>query len=218
VKNLNNMSKLVGLLVILVSLQATAMATYTPYFLPESSLWQGSRFYDKPAENVNAYVEYAVYDTWSSDYKDSFNFNIKDSFPTPAEGTGEYLYAYVIYNMGTALPPVAMFELIGGNPANASGIGYNATNAGAGAISPTSSPTTSSSAFVWKFAGGIFVADKNSAFLVFTSDHGPVAGSFKLSTLSEGGDEPPNPETPEPATIAMLAAGAIGILRKRIGR
>jgi hypothetical protein len=53
--------------------------------------------------------------------------------------------------------------------------------------------------------------------MVLSSDKGPVKGDFKLTT-QDNGDALPTPETPEPATLAMLAAGAVGLMRKRKAR
>jgi hypothetical protein len=204
--------KLLGLLAVLLSLHTTAIAGY---FLPESSLWQGSRFYNQ--DGVKAYVEYAVYDTAASDYENIFN-GAKDCFVNP--GSGQYIYAYEVYNQDSSnsLDPITTFELLGGNPSAADGIGSQ--NNGNGSIAATNDGDS----FVWKFENAVFIGDKHSVFMVFSSDAKPKAGTLKLSTLTESGSEPPvnddSGNTPEPTTLAMLAVGATSLLarRKRVSK
>ncbi|HBG25470.1 MAG: hypothetical protein A2Y10_01555 [Planctomycetes bacterium GWF2_41_51] len=182
--------------VLIAMLQSAALATY----LPESSLWQGGRYYSQ--NNVSAYVEYAVYDTQSGNYP--------DGFVNP--GSGRYVYAYQIFNIGsTALAPIATFELMGGNASAANGIGYQ--DDGQGGLAANND----GSSFIWTFTNGLFVSSEHSAFLVFSSDSGPIAGSFSLST--QYGDAPPvnqsSTEIPEPASVSMLCLGICCFLRKK---
>ncbi len=192
--------KLVELFMVLLLLQATVKAGY---YLPESSLWQGARYYDQ--DNVYAHVEYAVYDTASANYHDTLD-GLIDGFINP--GSGQYIYAYQALNLDSSLPPIATFELLGGNPSQADGIGF--LDDGYGGLIPSNDGVS----FVWRFDDGIFVANEHSAFMVFSSDFGPVAGDFKLSALDEYGDEPPV-NIPEPATVALLAAGIWGLVRRK---
>jgi hypothetical protein len=200
--NQNRIKKLkwLGVVAVLLLLQASV---YAAYYLPESSLWQGSRYYNK--DNVYAYVEYAVYDSQAADYHNVLD-GLKDGFPM--HGSGQYIYAYQVFDLGTDLPPIATFELLGGNPTAAAGIGSLA-DAYSGVM-----PTNSGDSFVWTFENGILIVDKHSAFMVFSSNSGPIAGDFKLST--EYGDAPPiNSEVPEPATMAILASGVFGLLTRK---
>jgi hypothetical protein len=192
--------KRLGLFIILLLLQATLKAGY---YLPESSLWQGARYYDE--DDVYAYVEYAVYDTESADYHSVLD-GLVDGFVNP--GSGRYIYAYEVINVGSDLPPIATFELLGGDPSTADGIGYQ-DDGNDGVI-----PFNDGESFVWRFEGGIFVAYEHSAFMVFSSDGGPVAGDFRLSTTDEYGEEPPI-NVPEPVTVALLSAGVCGLLRRK---
>jgi hypothetical protein len=170
--------------------------------LPDSQYWDGSRVFKQ--DNVNAYVEYAVYERGLTG----------NPFQGLGEavGTGNYIYAYEIKNLGgTDLPPIAMFELIGGDPQKATGIGSIKI------VDSDIEAANNGGSFEWYFNGGYFIANEKSAFLVFSSDYGPVAGTFKISV--DAGDPPPvnggsETPTPEPASLALLAAGALGILRR----
>jgi hypothetical protein len=193
-------NKWIGLFTVLLLLQATVNAGY---YLPESSFWQGARYYNQ--DNVYAYVEYAVYDTASGNYHSTLD-GLLDGFVNP--GSGQYIYAYQVLNLGSGLPPIATFELLGGNPSTANGIGSQDDGYG-GLI-----PSNNGASFVWLFENGIFTVNEHSAFMVFSSDSGPIAGQIKLSTLAEYGDESPT-NVPEPATIALLAAGTWGLVKRK---
>ncbi len=197
--------KLCGMIIVLLFLQASVNAGY---YLPESSLWQGARYYNQ--DNVYAYVEYAVYDTASADYHSIFDGEL-DGFENP--GSGQYIYAYEILNLGSDFPPITAFTLLGGDASLASGIGF--MDDGDGGLMGTND----GSSFVWEFENGIFVVNEHSAFLVFSSDSGPIAGDFEISTLDEYGDEPPTngqgEDIPEPATMSLLAAGIWALARKK---
>jgi hypothetical protein len=188
-----------GLLAVLLLLPTVVHAAL---ILPGGSFWQGGRNYDK--DGVQAFVEYAVYDTTSTAY-----LNVSNKITNP--GTGQYIYAYQVFdNISAGLQPITAFELLGGNPALASGIGSKRDGTGQDIV-----PTNDGTSFVWKFENGVFVFDKHSAFMVFSTDTGPVAGTFNLSTQSDYGEEPPTPDVPEPATVALLATGAMGIIGLR---
>jgi hypothetical protein len=199
--------KLKWLFTVLLLVQATAQAAY---YLPESSFWQGARFYDQGG--IYAYVEYAVYNTAASSYHNAFD-GLTDGFINP--GSGQYIYAYQVSNLGSELEPIAIFELLGGNSSAADGIGSQ--DDGYGGLLPLNDGES----FEWRFLNGIFTADEHSAFMAFSSDNAPITGSFRLSTLDEYGDEPPinggsgSGDVPEPAVAALLAVGIIRFAVRR---
>ncbi|MFA5291564.1 MAG: PEP-CTERM sorting domain-containing protein [Phycisphaerae bacterium] len=204
-KNNTKRLKLAGLFGAVLLLQTIAHAGY---YLPESSTWQGSRYYNQ--NDVYAYVEYAVYNTDSNSYHDTMDGQI-DGFANP--GNGQYIYAYQVINLGTDLNPIATFSLLDGDPTATDYIGY--TDDGNGGLVPDNY----GGSFIWEFTNGLFIANAHSAFLVFTSDSAPVAGSLNIST--EYGLEPPIvPETaaasiPEPATITLFTVGAFALLKRK---
>ena len=202
-KNKRSMKRaFLGLLAVSLLLPTMVQAGY---YLPESSFWQGGNNYNK--DGVQAFVEYAVYDTTASTYHGVLD-GAKDGFVNP--GTGQYIYAYQVLNLGQDLQPIMAFQLLGGNPALASGIGSARDGSGTDIV-----PTNNGTSFLWTFKNGVFVFNEHSAFMVFSTDKSPVEGTLKLSTLADYGNKPPTTDIPEPATLAMLAAGAIGLMRKR---
>jgi hypothetical protein len=192
--------KLSGMLAVMLLLSAAVQATYTSTYLPVSNYgWEGRTYYT--LNGVNATVEYAVYDNKASQFPSLFS----------GVGTGQYVYAYQAFNtnFNSTAQAIATFELIGGNPAQASGIGSK-DDGHSGIV-----PTNNGASFVWNFANGVFVVNEHSVLMVFSTNAKPKEGSCQLTTTLDNGDKPPTPETPEPATMAMLAAGAIGLLTKR---
>ncbi|HBG27429.1 MAG: hypothetical protein A2Y10_09905 [Planctomycetes bacterium GWF2_41_51] len=205
-RNMKNRTilKWAGMFTLLLLLTQTAVQA--GFYLPESDLWQGGKSIIN--ESVKAYVEYAVYDA-------------DDDLPAGIlnPGSGRYVYAYQIFNYGTTMDPILQFELVGGNPAAATGIGSQSD--GQGGLVPDNDGDT----FVWRFTNGTFIASKHSAFLVFSSEASPVAGDLRvLDTLSNYGDEPPINEgaigtdganIPEPTTVTLLTIGALSLLKRR---
>jgi len=196
-----------GLLTVMLLLSTAAQATYDSTFLAASNYgnngWEGRRFYNQ--NGVDAFVEYAVYDRNKINFPSIFG----------DVGTGQYIYAYQAFNINVSLTAesIMTFELlVTGKPSATSGITskIDPTDFSGKGIETTHEIDT----FKWTFKDGVFVYDKHSWLMVFSSNSGPVEGDFKLTTL-DNGDAPPAPQTPEPATLALMAAGAIGLMRKR---
>ena len=69
---------------------------------------------------------------------------------------------------------------------------------------------------VWFFEGGVLVADECSYFLMVFSDYAPVLGGYEVNSSGSdpyvpGGEE--GSSIPEPATLGLLAVGALLSLR-----
>jgi hypothetical protein len=201
--------KWVGTLVLLLLMQTVTQAGL--YYLPTSDLWQGAQNYSNSSNGIKAYVEYAVYDK-------------TDGFPTtlplPTGTTGNYLYAYKIWNTSsTSLSTIATFQLLSLNNQATSSNWIGSIADGENALVPDAQEH-SGTTFTWQFAGGYFEYSEQSAFLVFTSNYAPTAGKIYMSSQL-GDDVPTAPgsqsgtQTPEPATIALLSIGALAFRRKR---
>jgi hypothetical protein len=187
-------------------------AAQSAYMLPKSDYWHGSQNYYNPINGIRAYVEYAVYQ------KD-------DGFPSaitlPAGTDGDYLYAYMIRNTdSTSMATViGTFKLISGADISATAPTY--ADDGSGGLIPDTA-VLAGKTISWGFAGGVFVYNKHSAYLIFASDYAPTIGSIELST--QFGDDAPAPgsnsgtEVPEPTTVALLSMSAFGLLRKKVRR
>lgn len=197
----------VWLLMAVLLLDTAAQATYNSTYLAASNYgsdgWEGRRYYNQ--DGVDAAVEYAVYDRNKINFPSIFS----------DVGSGQYIYAYQAFNINFSptAESIMTFELlVTGKPSATSGITSK--------IDPTDfsgkdvETTHEIDTFKWTFESGVFVYDKHSWLMVFSSNSGPVDGDFKLTTM-DNGDDIPTPEAPEPATLAMLAAGAIGLMRKR---
>ncbi|MEN6384406.1 MAG: PEP-CTERM sorting domain-containing protein [Phycisphaerales bacterium] len=204
-----------GIVVVLLLLMQTA--TQAALLLPKSSLWHGGNQYTR--NGITAYVEYAVYDSGPTG---NISFPTALTLPSSIE-TARYLYAYKILNVSNAT--IGTFQIIAKNVSNKEGIGSIAD--GADGIVPDTS-SYADKIFQWEFGGGLFVIDKQSAYLVFTSDYAPVEAS-NLNFSSNFGNNPGLPGTesevseslensiPEPATLALLSIGAL-TLRKKLRR
>lgn len=205
-KNKRERFNLFCIFAVLLLLGTAAQATYTSTYLPDGgAIKMGG--HDYTANNMDAFVEFAVYDRQLATYQNTWDV-----------GTGRYVYAYQVFTASDN-PTMATFELLGyggspnPNPAFASGIGSQRDGSGTDIV-PTSNPSAGDSTFVWQFADGLFVASTHSAFLVFSSDYAPTRGDVKL-TAADNGDDTQIPGTPEPATLAMLLGGAAILLRKK---
>ncbi|MDD5457771.1 MAG: PEP-CTERM sorting domain-containing protein [Phycisphaerae bacterium] len=177
--------------------------------LPDSDLWLGQREYTDNGFHV--LVEYAVYDTWGSN-----EFELA-GYTNP--GTGRYVYAYQLWNANDADKAVTAFQALNLDESTISasllsGFGsledtYSSQGIGLEPSGANSSTTT------WTFNGDTFVASKHSFFLVFSSNSRPVVGTYAITQTNDSGDGPPAPEIPEPATLAILSAGTIWLMKKR---
>lgn len=193
----------------------TAIAT-TLTILPESSHYQGRRYYRTQDGLLSGHIDFAVYDTADAD-GDEF---ASAGFTAP--GSGQYIYAYQIFNdEGDIYAALEYFSI--------SGIGEGAiddilTDIGSvddesGGIDSTAyyfgphDAGTGPDEAVWEFEGDILEAGKHSFFLALSSDHDYTTGTYTVTKSTVSQAPVPNPE---PSTIALLGVGgALTLLRRR---
>jgi hypothetical protein len=175
--------------------------------------WQGTQgFYDVDVGSgatLDVDVEYAVYAPGQ----------YGKSGTDPSDGA-HYVYAYQVFNDLAGNAPVSSFS-VGLDPAaNVASIGSDAGSGTLGGTAPTTSafsgtPPTSA---VWYFSSNTIdppPPNEYSTVLLFTSPYGPrwAPGSLLDSGLSDRQDLPS--PTPEPATLALMALGGVGMLARR---
>ena len=195
------MKKLFVLLAVITGVSCANATTLTN--LPESNYgtdgWQGYKIHSE--DNISARIEYAVYDTQAT------------GFDFVTVGTGRYIYAYQIFtNDATGYTAVASFDIPGVNTTNLSGIGTEDDLTGDAILA-----TNDGLALLWSFDKDTLVGGTHSFFLVFSSNAGPIAGTYVIAPQKTDDfptpDEKENP-VPEPMTIMFVALGAAGLLRK----
>ena len=180
------------------------------YLLPESSHYSGSTYYDIEIDDgyLRGRIDFAVYDTQT--YENEFIGD--DGYENP--GDGRYIYVYQIFNNYSASDKeVAFFALLDimGDPISETGAPISGTGSvddGSGGVQPSDSTEEG----VWVFENGVIFSDGHSYFLVLSSDTDWVAGNYEIKHAD---DDFPVPNVPEPASIVILGAGFLSLLRRR---
>lgn len=162
-----------------------------------SSYYDGSTYYY--TDGLHGRIDFAVYD----DRDEYFTVNGLE-----APGTGDYVYAYQIFQDSIANPALLSFSILGIEGAPVDGIGCQDDQSDG--IASTDEYFTASEG-VWEFQNehgqGILSAGEHSWFLVLSSDTDWVVGEYEIKAA---GDLPvPLPDLPEPAMITLLAIGGV---------
>jgi hypothetical protein len=210
-----------SLLVLAALFVQNASATLPP-MLPTSSYadgaWQGFRLYDESlggGDFLRGRIDFAVYDTLGG------NEFIEAGFE--AQGEGQYIYAYQIFNDYEPASDEAVwsFAVFGidedgepsGVPLVVDEMSIGSQEDPESGVEPTDAYFGSSnSRGVWEFGGGALFAGEHSWFLVFNSNSGPVPGSYEVKAPEEGKFPV---STPEPGTLMLLGIGGALIFTRR---
>lgn len=184
-----------SLLVVAALFAQDAAATLT------SSHYDGSTYYYTPG-GLHGRIDFAVYD----DRDEYFTVN-----GLQAPGTGDYVYAYQIFQDSVANPALSSFAILGieGVPVD----GIDCHDDQSGGIASSDEYFTASEG-VWEFQDehgqGILSAGEHSWFLVLSSDTDWVVGEYEIKPT---GDFPV--PIPEPAMITLLVIGGALMMRMR---
>src|SRR4030042_2068698 len=172
--------RVLSLLLVVALFVQNASAVILPY----SSHYQGRSNFN--FDGVTGHVDFAVYDTEGS----SGDEWAGAGFTAP--GSGQYIYAYQIFNNVDSAGAVEFFSIMGIDDHVLNGIhtmntqnpweNYPLITEG---VAPTNSfPNTNleETRATWEFAGGILVADEYSWFLVFSSAIAWTVGRYDISS------------------------------------
>ena len=181
-------------------------------FLPETDFGDYSGYSTFNQNGVSGFLEFAVYDT------DIQSLSELESFASYNEQ--HYVYAYQVFN--TSDVAVTSFELFGFNPDAFTEDDMDAMETLGGADSygvDSEAALLSDDAAVWVFEGGALVSNETSFFLVIFSDYAPTIGTYEVNSPSSDGYVPGGEnggeQVPEPATLILLAGGAVLSLKRR---
>ena len=138
--------------------------------------------------------------------------------------TTDFVYAYQVFCEAPSSTSLNYFALTGIDPdaiiSTAEDIGQTQSLNGGAIASGGKEPALGSGYFndsktkgIWKFKDGTIVQGEQSWFLFLYSNDGRIVGDFEVQPLAD--DDIPIPGIPEPATLALLACGAILSLKRR---
>ncbi|MEA3367807.1 MAG: PEP-CTERM sorting domain-containing protein [Planctomycetota bacterium] len=176
------------------------------------SAWQGTQAFS--ASDVGATlqvdVEYAVYAPGAY-----------GASGTDPSGGSDYVYAYQAFNDQGGTSPLSTLTVGLGTGSGAANIGSDPSSGTPGGTAPTVSafsgaPPSSAGYYFWR--NTIDPPAEYSEVLLFTSPNGPRWASAAVVDSGLSDSQPLPSPVPEPATLALLAAGAGLMGLRRRGR
>ncbi len=217
---------------VLILLLSVAALNASSLYLPQSYTWQGYSFYNE--NDISVRLEYAVYDTANSE--DMSSISASSYTNLASQGEGQFIYTYQIFtnpDTNSGYLAVDTFRLLGFDTSSildntTIDDGMDDVNT-EGIALDASSTVDDGTSFGWNFQTVDLGEGNRSYFLTFTSDFSPIAGEYEITANDNGvsvpgtgdetgtGDQSGN-DVPEPATMMLLAAGTIGLLRKKVNR
>jgi hypothetical protein len=203
--------KLLSLLLVAVLFVQNADAVLT--YLPYSSHYQGTSYFNYSDTGVKGRVEFAVYDTlgpYGNEWTGATGFD--------APGDGRYIYAYQIFNDDDSAL-IEGFTMWANDYHVLDIIGMGAQDPqegdyifGLDFVEPTDMGTNNGGVQAWwEFGNGLFIAGEDSWFLIFSSNNNWTAGSYWIGPISNVLPVP----NPEPCTLALLSLGSAILFAKR---
>jgi len=205
-------------LLLLVSVTHAGLA---PSILPPSSHYQGQhdRSINLGSEGtLDIHLEFAVYRDETSSGGIDESQAIQDL--TGHTGNSNYVYAYQIFCEQSSTAALTYFALTGINSAAIADIQNDISQAGSlngtssGGVEPSNSGFNASvTKAIWEFDGGSIAQGERSWFLFLYSDYDWIKGDIQVKPLAD--DDIPIPGVPEPATLVLLACGALLSLKRR---
>jgi len=194
--------------------------------LPSSTHYQGFVYYNETVDHplggtvtLRGRIDFAVYNRDNLQNGEETAF--VDNYVATA-GVSEddrFIYAYQIINDVDFYSDgdVGYFEVLGLLP-DESTFSINpdlmnnttAVDDGAGGVAPE--PVDSVEAGIWEWLDNLVEGGTDhSQFLLYSSVNDWVKGTYRMDITQEGDF----PVAPEPATLAMLGAGSVMLLRRR---
>ena len=183
--------------------------------LPASSYYNGQneQTFDLEAEGtLTILLEFSV-------YRDTEAQTMQEWAGYTGE-TKDFVYAYQVTCDQTSTAALTYFALTGINPDTIASITDDIGQAGSvgsynsGGVAPKSdgyfNPAVTKA--IWEFEDGAMVHGDKSWFLFLYSDYDWIKGGMAVQVDQ---DDIPVPDIPEPATLALLAGGAVLSLRRK---
>lgn len=204
--------KMKSLLVLMMALAVfAASAEGTLTFLPDSEMSEYNGYSTFDQNGVSGRLEFAVYDTTLQDLAELDGMS--------GYNGEQYVYAYQIFT--TSVEAITSLALSGYGAGTFTEADMDTSQTLGGEESygyDAESWGLFDDEAVWFFEGGVLVAYKTSYFLMVFSDYAPVMGSYEVNSSGSdpyvpGGEEAT--PTPEPATLGLLAVGALLSLRRK---